>query len=86
MPDTLRTAYERLRAEVLGARARPEALGAVIHHGLLKGLGLVGGAHSAGERVAVATPAPYPVAQDRELLHALANMLLQTQSESTHVL
>jgi hypothetical protein len=79
------SAYEVLRAEVLCGRARPEGLGAVVYHGMIQGLKLL---CTSGTSIASPTAPPFgtlPITQDRELLRLLANMVLETQSEITHV-
>ncbi len=77
--------YELLRADVLAGQARPEGLGAVIYHGLIDGLRLLCSSTSCFAPVAQGQSIPQPMARDRELLHLLANMVLQTQSEVMHV-
>lgn len=78
-------AYERLRTEVLQGRARPEGLGAVVHHGLLRGLTLL---LSSTPAVDIEAPPPAltpTVIRDPQFLRLLANMVLQTQAEVMHV-
>jgi hypothetical protein len=76
--------YERLRAEVLCGRARPDGLGVLLFHGFAEGLTLL--CRSAGAGAAVAHKArTTPASGNRELLHLLANMVLQTQSGVSHV-
>jgi hypothetical protein len=75
--------YESLRAAVVEGRARPEGLEAVIYHGLVHGLSLLAGSTCMGT-----IPRPMSanvVSRNPELLHVLANMVLQTQSEMMHV-
>jgi hypothetical protein len=79
-------AYEQLRTEALRGEARPEGFGAVVYHGMIEGLKrlFAASAHDA----ALAAPSPAisaPITHDRQLLRLLANMVLQTQSELTHV-
>lgn len=85
LPPSTVALYERLRADVLRGQARPEGLGAVIYHGLIDGLMLLCSASTRGVTPAQCTAASPPVARDRELLHLLANMVLQSQSEVMHV-
>ena len=80
------SAYEQLRAEVLRGEARPEGLGAVFYHGMIEGLKLLGTSSGAGgSPAALAASSPRPIAHDRDLLRLLTNMVLQAQSEVTHV-
>ena len=77
--------YEQLRADVLRGQERPDGLGALVYHGFAEGLRLL--CRITGSRVAPAPRASSPscVHRDRELLHLLANMVLQAQSEVMHV-
>ena len=77
--------YERLRAEVLRGEARPEGLGAVVFHGFAEGLKLLCRATGASAAAAPRLSSPSAAPRDRELLHLLANMVLQIQSEVCHV-
>jgi hypothetical protein len=80
------SAYEQLRAEVLRAEARPEGLGAVVYHGMIEGMKLLGtSSGGGGSPAAVAVSSARPIAHDRDLLRLLTNMVLQAQSEVTHV-
>jgi hypothetical protein len=78
-------AYETLRTEVVAGRARPEGLCAVVHHGLLRGVALLLSSHASADAALPCHAAPAPFTQDREFLHLVANMVLQTQSEVSHV-
>lgn len=77
--------YERLRAEVLGGQARPDGLGAVVYHGLIEGMTLLGSSPARRADPAPCASAQPMVPHDRELLRLLTNMVLQTQSEVMHV-
>lgn len=76
--------YEQLRADLLRSQARPEGLGALVFHGFAEGLRLLCSATGTSAAL-VRAPSPQPVSGDRELLHLLANMVLQIQSEVMHV-
>ena len=86
LPLTAIEAYEALRTEVLQGEAPPEGLGAVVHHGMLRGLALLLASAppppSAAPIAGAALPATPP---DRQFVRLLANMLLQIQSETVHV-
>jgi hypothetical protein len=84
LPSGAIDAYEALRSDVLEGRSRPEGLGAVIYHGMWRGLRVL--LASAPESNPLMAPIPYPViAREPALVHLLANMLLRTQSEVMHV-
>jgi len=74
-----------LRSEVLGERARPEGLGAVVYHGMLDGLVMLMSA-AAPQRTCHPPITTIPsIRGDRAFLRLMANMILQTQSEVKHV-
>jgi hypothetical protein len=76
--------YERLRTEVLEARARPEGIAALRFHGMLQGLAiLLKISTMAPPNTEV--PASPPVQGDSEFVRLLANLVLHTHSELTHV-
>jgi hypothetical protein len=86
LPSSALATYEGLRAEVLNGQIRPQGLAAVVYHGMLRGLAVI------LTEAAPNTPAPplrAPGADgahiDRELLRLIANMVLQSQSQVTHV-
>lgn len=91
LPASAVDAYERLRGEVLGGGARPEGLGAIVYHGLVEGLRRVCAVNARAPAVTTckapgADPGtPLPAACQRDLLHLLANMVLEVQAEVTHV-
>ncbi|MGH8319627.1 MAG: hypothetical protein ACREUL_16920 [Steroidobacteraceae bacterium] len=65
--------------------ARPEGLGAIVYHGLIEGLRLLCSSNRSEPSPAPRTAEPQPIARDHELLRLLANMVLQVQSEVSHV-
>jgi hypothetical protein len=75
--------YETLRGQVLQGQARPDGLGAIVFHGMWRGLGLLLSAAplSPSSSPAACTVAPLPVVHDPQLVRLLANMLLLTQSK-----
>lgn len=72
---------------MLKGQARPEELGAVAYHGLLRGLALIlaGRAPLSRSIPLASVPTARPLPHEREFVRLLANMLLQTQSEVMHV-
>jgi hypothetical protein len=77
--------YERLREQVLSGESRPDGLAAIVYHGMLRGLAVI-----LSETPAAVTPlAPASeletVPVERELVHVMVNMLLQSQSQVMHV-
>jgi len=74
-----------LRGEVLAGQACCEGLSAIVYHGLVRGLSLLlsPGAPSVAP-AATARTVPN-VRTDPQFLHVLANMVLQTHQELTHV-
>lgn len=77
--------YETLRSDVLAGRPRPDGFGAIVYHGLIHGLLLL--SQSFAEEAALTTiPQSLPnVRTDRQFLHVVANMVLQSHQELTHV-
>jgi hypothetical protein len=74
-----------LRSDALRGHARPDGLGAIVYHGLIHGLSLL--AQTIPESAApVATVLSLPsIRTDPQFLHLLANMVLRTRQEVTHV-
>jgi hypothetical protein len=71
---------------VLKGQACPEGLGAVVYHGMLRGLALMLTGMPASNGIPLApVPAVRPVPHERQFVRLLANMLLRTQSEVMHV-
>lgn len=79
-------AYETLRGQVLQGRARPDGLGAIVFHGMLRGLMVLLGASPPPSISSAAAPVvpPAPVPHDPQLVRLLANMLLLTQSKDEY--
>ena len=82
-------AYETLRGHVLQGQARPDGLGAIVFHGMLRGLVVLLIAPSAPRPPSIPSAAlpdvpPAPVAHDPQLVRLLANMLLHTQSKDEY--
>ena len=85
LPPSAVTTYERLRIEVLSGCACPEGLGAIVYHGLIEGLRLLCWSSGGEPSHSARTAAAQSIACDHELLRLLANMVLQVQSEVSHV-
>jgi hypothetical protein len=86
LPTAAVAIYETLRTEVLAGRARPDGLGAVVYHGLIGGLPLLSQSLAVQMTPAAAAAQSLPnVRTDPQLLHLLANMVLQTHQEMAHV-
>ncbi len=70
---------------MLAAQAHCEGLSAIVYHGLIRGLSLLS-SPDAPSVAAAATARTVPnVRTDPQFLHVLANMVLQTHQELTHV-
>jgi hypothetical protein len=86
IPQAALPMYERLRAEVLSGLARPDGLTAIVYHGMLHGLALI-----LTEIVSETSPSTAPtltaegVPLDQKLLRLLVNMVLESESQVTHV-
>lgn len=85
LPASLAAMYESVRAQVVDGHARPDGLGAVVYHGLVRGITLLAGSMPTGTSAAPRSPTAITVTRSPELLRVLANMVLQTQSEVMHV-
>lgn len=79
-------AYETLRCQVLQGQARPEGFGAVVFHGMWRGLMVLLSAPTSPpiSSTAVTEVPPAPAPCDRQLVRLLANMLLFTQSKDEY--
>ncbi len=80
-------AYERVRADVLGGLARPDALGAFAFHGMWHGLRVLFSTTEAMSHSLIVPPTRSAAAAsplDRQLVRLLADMVLATQLEVNH--
>jgi len=86
MPMDAIPAYETLRCQVLQGQARADGLGAIVFHGMWRGLMVLGSAMptSSSSSPAAAEVAPTSVAHDPQLVRLLANMLLLAQSKDEY--
>jgi hypothetical protein len=88
LPVDAALSYERVRAEVLAGQARPDALGAIVFHGMWQGLRVLLSASDTSSTSRIVSPptAPPPTGTlDRQLVRLLADMVLATQPEVDHV-
>ena len=86
LPEGALEAYECLRAAVLQGQAGPDGLGAVVFHGMARGLAVLASAAASppdAGRSLERVPSPAP-AHDRQLVCLLANMVLAVQSRGRH--
>jgi hypothetical protein len=73
-----------MRTAVLRGQARPDGLGAIVFHGMWRGLAVLLGAASAAPPSgvwALAAVPPSATAHDRQLVRLLANMVLAAESQ-----
>jgi hypothetical protein len=77
--------YEELRAAVLCAQPHVEGVGAIVFHGLWRGLAVLMAERSV-PRVSVwpALCVPPTAVHDRQLVRLLANMVLAAESQVHH--
>ena len=78
LPMNVVQTYETLRGQVLQGHARPDGLGAIVFHGMWRGLVVL---LSAPPSPSLSSPAstdatPAPTAHEPQLVRLLANMLL----------
>ncbi len=84
-PPAALATYETLRAEVINGQARPAGLAAVIYHGMLRGLKVIFTDVALPTTSAPRAPPSDISSLDPDLLHLVANMVLQMQSQVNHV-
>jgi hypothetical protein len=82
--STAAATYEDLRADVLAARPCAEGRAALRYHGMLQGLAILLRPVVMLPSTARA-PASAPLPLDNGLVRLLANLVLHTHSELTHV-
>lgn len=87
LPVDAASSYERVRADVLAGQARPDALGAIVFHGMWQGLRVLLSTSSTSSTSPIVAPpmAPPTGTLDRQLVRLLADMVLATQLEVNHV-
>jgi hypothetical protein len=74
-----------LRGEVLTGQACCEGLSAIVYHGLIRGLSLLSRPGTPCVAPAATARTLPNVRTDPQFLHVLANMVLQSHQELTHV-
>lgn len=87
MPSDTAAAYECIRADVVAGRGRPDALGAIIFHGMWHGLRVLHDTSPTSSPSVIVPPtsAAAPTGTlDRQLVRLLADMVLATQLEVHH--
>lgn len=85
LPACAVQAYEELREQVVLEQARPDGLGAVVFHGMWRGLSVL--LQTPPTAISSSASAPHPPSQlthDPQLVHLLANMVLLTQSKEEY--
>jgi hypothetical protein len=73
-----------MRTALLCGQARPDGLGAIVFHGMWRGLAVLLGAASTAipsSACAVAAVPPCATAHDRQLVRLLANMVLAAEAQ-----
>lgn len=83
MPGTALELYEALRAAVLCAQPHVDGAGAIVFHGLWRGL-VVLTVSTPAVRVRPAAAVPPAAVHDRQLVRLLANMVLAAESQVHH--
>jgi hypothetical protein len=77
--------YEALRAAVLCDQTHVEGVGAIVFHGMWRGLVVLIMARAApAASVRPAPSGPPPAVHDRQLVRLLANMVLAAESQVHH--
>jgi hypothetical protein len=85
LPASAAQLYETLRDQVLQGQARPDGLGAIVFHGMWRGLAvLLSAPPPASSTPASPEAPPAPMAHHPQLVRLLANMLLHTQSKDEY--
>jgi hypothetical protein len=84
LPEAAVAHYEALRATVLEGGGRAEGLAVVHFHGMVRGLAILLKTPSAPPMTRPALT-DLPVQRDSALVRLLANLVLHTHSELTHV-
>jgi hypothetical protein len=84
LPPSATTLYETIRADLLHGQACREGMTALRFHGMLQGLAILLKAPAEPPQKATA-PVDRSLRCDSEFVRLLANLVLHTHSELTHV-
>jgi hypothetical protein len=86
LPAGAQDLYEDLRAAVLRGQARVEGVGAIVFHGLWRGMAVLIADRTTPAASALPAPsAPVPAGtHDRQLVRLLANMVLAAEAQVNH--
>lgn len=79
------TAYEALRTRYVRGEASSAGIGAIVFHGVLRGMQIVLAERPEHRDFSPLSSSPSLVTPDRALVRVLANMVLQVHSEVRHV-
>ncbi|MDW9495158.1 hypothetical protein GOC40_33370 [Sinorhizobium meliloti] len=88
MSENGKDVYEALRADVVCGTACARRMGAIVFHGLWRGLAVLIASHQSAIARQQSTPrlkTTSLVAHDRQLVHMLANMVLAAETGGSHV-
>lgn len=77
--------YETIRTDLLAGRANPEGRAALRFHGMWQGLTILLKAPPAAVPPSSPPPVNQSLRRDSEFVRLLANLVLHTHSELTHV-
>ena len=84
LPISATAAYEERRASVLAGQPQAEGMAALRYHGMLHGLALLLRSQTALPSVAPLSPPP-SLPRDSTFIRLVANLVLYTYPELTHV-
>ena len=85
LPQAAAASYEALRAEVISGKTRPAGVAALRFHGMAQGLALLLNNPAPSGAPAPKVESSKPMQRDNEFIRVLANIVLRTHSELTHV-
>jgi len=85
LPPAAVSLYETIRTDLLTGRANPEGRAALRFHGMLQGLAVLLNALPAVASPSSPPPVNQSLRRDSEFVRLLANLVLHTHSELTHV-
>ncbi len=85
LPPAAAATYETLRADLLRGQAPPDGVAALRFHGMVQGLALLLQCAPPPLPPRPKSESGKPIQCDPELVRLLANIVLRTHSELTHV-